>query len=113
MLSDLVVDGLGVIGRAELSLDRGSIALTGETGAGKTLMVAALSLLLGGRADRTLVRDGSNEARIEGRFVLPREHDAVALLRARGLIDEGEGSDPVEVVLARSIAGTGVPRRPA
>ena len=107
MLSDLVVEGLGVIGRAELSLDRGSIALTGETGAGKTLMVAALSLLLGGRADRTLVRDGSDEARIEGRFVLPSGHDAVALLRARGLIDEDDRSDPVEVVLARSVAGAG------
>jgi DNA repair protein RecN (Recombination protein N) len=102
MLSDLVVEGLGVIDRAELSLDRGCNALTGETGAGKTLVVAALSLLLGGRADRTLVREGANEARVEGRFVLPGRHEAVRLLRAHGLVEE---ADPgmVEIVVSRTV----------
>jgi DNA repair protein RecN (Recombination protein N) len=102
MLSDLVVEGLGVIDRAELSLDRGCSALTGETGAGKTLVVAALSLLLGGRADRTLVREGASEARVEGRFVLPSTHEAVRLLRAHGLVEE---TDPgmVEIVVSRTV----------
>jgi DNA repair protein RecN (Recombination protein N) len=104
MLSDLVVEGLGVIDRAELSLDRGCSALTGETGAGKTLVVAALSLLLGGRADRTLVRDGRSEARVEGRFVLRASDEAAELLRARGLIDDSD-SDELEVLLSRTVGG--------
>ena len=52
MLKELIVEDLGVIDRAELTLEPGTTALTGETGAGKTLLVAGLSLLLGGRADR-------------------------------------------------------------
>lgn len=101
MLSDLVVEGLGVIDRAELSLDRGCSALTGETGAGKTLVVAALSLLLGGRADRTLVREGRGEARVEGRFELRGPDEAAGFLRARGLLDDGDS----EVVLSRTVGG--------
>jgi DNA repair protein RecN (Recombination protein N) len=104
MLSDLVVEGLGVIDRAELSLDRGCSVLTGETGAGKTLVVAALSLLLGGRADRTLVRDGRGEARVEGRFVLRASDEAAGFLRARGLVDDSE-DDELEVVLSRAVGG--------
>ena len=46
-------------------------ALTGETGAGKTLLVEALGLLLGGRADPSVVRAGADEALVEGRFVVP------------------------------------------
>jgi DNA repair protein RecN (Recombination protein N) len=110
MLSELVVEGLGVIDRAEITLDRGCCALTGETGAGKTLVVAALSLLLGDRADRTLVREGAAEARVEGRFVVARSHPAVALLRAHGILPPDEShdaGDEVELVLARSVAADG------
>ena len=53
-----------------LVLGDGLTAITGETGAGKTLLVEALQLLLGERADPTLVRSGSSEARVEGRFVV-------------------------------------------
>jgi DNA repair protein RecN (Recombination protein N) len=110
MLSELVVEGLGVIDRAEITLDGGCSALTGETGAGKTLVVAALSLLLGGRADRTLVREGAVEAHVEGRFVVARSHPAVALLRAHGVLPPDrsqETGDEVELVLARSVAADG------
>jgi DNA repair protein RecN (Recombination protein N) len=76
VLTDLAVESLGVIERAELSLEPGCSALTGETGAGKTLVVAALALLLGGRADRALVRTGAKEARLEARFTVPPSHPA-------------------------------------
>src|SRR5919109_4794694 len=98
MLNELIVEHLGVIERAELALGPGCSALTGETGAGKTLVVAALGLLLGGRAERGLVREGAGEARVEGRFSLPVEHPAVSLLVERGLVDPKGLDRAVEVV---------------
>jgi DNA repair protein RecN (Recombination protein N) len=108
MLTELVVEGLGVIDRAELELEAGCSVLTGETGAGKTLLVAALGLLLGGRSDRTMVREGEEEARVEGRFVVPAEHDAAVALSALGLVEEPP--DPMagtEIVLTRAVSADG------
>ena len=106
MLTDLAVEGLGVIERAEISLAPGCSALTGETGAGKTLLVAALGLLLGGRADRALVRQGHAEARVEGRFVVPRSHPGLELLTAEGVVEEPAGG-AAEVVVARTLSADG------
>jgi DNA repair protein RecN (Recombination protein N) len=110
MLSDLVVEGLGVIESADLSLGGGSHALTGETGAGKTLVVAAAQLLLGDRAERSLVRTGEREARVEGRFLIPAGHPALTLLHESGLVEGDDptgGEDSVEVVVARSVSADG------
>ncbi|MCY4193103.1 MAG: DNA repair protein RecN [bacterium] len=68
MLAELAVENLGVIERLNLVLGPGMTALTGETGAGKTLVVTAVELLLGGRAAPALVRLGADEAIVEGRF---------------------------------------------
>ncbi len=86
MLEELVVRDLGVIEESRVELGPGLTALTGETGAGKTLLVGALALLLGGRADATMVRPGASEATVEGRFVT---------------------RDGSETTLARSVAATG------
>ena len=86
-LVELHVRDLGVIDDVTVALDAGMTALTGETGAGKTLLIGALSLLLGGRADPSVVRAGADEAYVEGRFV------------------DDDGGD--EVVLARSVARAG------
>jgi DNA repair protein RecN (Recombination protein N) len=109
MLTELVVEGLGVIERAELELDAGCSALTGETGAGKTLLVAALGLLLGGRGDRTMVREGAGETRVEGRFAVPAGHDCLSVLTERGLLDGAAAA--AEVVLTRVVAADGGPAR--
>ncbi len=69
MLVELAVRDLGVISDVTLTPAPGCTALTGETGAGKTLLVAAVELLVGGRADAGIVRAGASEARVEGRFV--------------------------------------------
>ena len=69
MLVEVRVRDLGVIEALDLVLGPGMTALTGETGAGKTLVVEALELLVGGRADTALVRSGAAEAVVEGRFV--------------------------------------------
>ncbi|HEY5876254.1 MAG TPA: AAA family ATPase, partial [Ilumatobacteraceae bacterium] len=79
MLTELHIEQLGVIDRLDLVLGHGLTALTGETGAGKTMLVEAISLLVGGRAEGTLVRPGAAEARIEGRFVVG--DDEVVLAR--------------------------------
>jgi len=69
VLTDLKVSNLGVIEELELSLGPGLTVLTGETGAGKTFLVGALVLALGGKADASNVRAGSEEAAVEARFV--------------------------------------------
>ena len=69
MLSELHIENLGVIENLDLSIGEGLVALTGETGAGKTMLVEAIDLLVGGRADASVVRTGCEEARVEGRFV--------------------------------------------
>lgn len=71
MLHELVVRNLGVIEEAVLVIGPGLTALTGETGAGKTLVTEAVALLSGGRADPAFVRPGATEAEVEGRFVSP------------------------------------------
>ena len=70
MLTELHIEDLGVISTLDLVLGAGLTALTGETGAGKTMLVEAISLLVGGRADASMVRHGAPEARVEGRFVV-------------------------------------------
>ncbi|MEM9517077.1 MAG: AAA family ATPase, partial [Actinomycetota bacterium] len=69
MLTELHLEGLGVIERLDLVLGPGLTALTGETGAGKTMLVEAIELLVGGRADSSTVRHGAREARVDGRIV--------------------------------------------
>lgn len=69
MLTELVVRNLGVIEEASVLLGPGVTALTGETGAGKTLVTEAISLLKGARAEPSLVRPGADEATVEGRFI--------------------------------------------
>jgi DNA repair protein RecN (Recombination protein N) len=81
MLVELHVVDLGIVADLSLVLGPGLTAITGETGAGKTLLVEAVELLVGGRADAGLVRDGAPEARVEGRFVHPETGDETVLAR--------------------------------
>ena len=99
MLCELRVENLLLIERAELRLARGLNVLTGETGAGKTVLAHALDLLLGGRAKPGIVRPGAAEAYVEGVFELP---DGL-----RGELGERLPADAEEVVLARRIGADG------
>jgi DNA repair protein RecN (Recombination protein N) len=89
MLVELRVENLGIISDLLLSLGDGMTVITGETGAGKTLIVDALDLLCGGRADAALVRDGADEARVEGRFV--DDDDEVVLARVIPVVGRTRG----------------------
>ncbi len=101
MLQEIRIRDLGVIDDAVVELHPGLTVLTGETGAGKTMVVTALLLLLGARADPSLVRTGAGRAVVEGVVDLPAAHPA--LLRAAeagGDVDDG-------LVLVRTISGEG------
>jgi DNA repair protein RecN (Recombination protein N) len=95
MLHELRVENLLLLERAELRLAPGLNVLTGETGAGKTMLAHALDLLLGGRARAAIVRPGAREAYVEGVFERPPTLDPVLADR---LVADGE-----EVVLARRV----------
>jgi DNA repair protein RecN (Recombination protein N) len=81
VLIELSIRNLGVIESLDLVLGPGMTALTGETGAGKTMVVEAIELLLGGRADAVLVRPGTEEARVDGRFALADDEGEIVLSR--------------------------------
>src|SRR5437868_13216519 len=99
MLHELRVENLLLLDRAELRLSSGLNVLTGETGAGKTLLAHALDLLLGGKARSGIVRGGASEAYVEGVFGRPRE---VPEGLAERLPDDAE-----EIVLARRVWADG------
>ncbi len=79
MLAEMRIQGLGVIDDATLDLDPGLTVLTGETGAGKTMVVTGLLLLGGGRAEASRVAEGARRAVVEGRFTADPVTDAAAL----------------------------------
>jgi DNA repair protein RecN (Recombination protein N) len=102
VLEEMRIRGLGVIDDAVLQLGPGLTVVTGETGAGKTMVVQGLSLLFGGRADAGRVRPGADRALVEGRIVLPAAHAAVA--RAG---DAGAELDDGALLVSRSVGSDG------
>ncbi len=96
MLSELHVKDLALVEDVWLEFGPGLTVLTGETGAGKTVLVSALKLLLGERADSTLVREGAEEAVVEGRFVL----DGRDVVVRRRLSAEGRSKCTVDGEMA-------------
>jgi DNA repair protein RecN (Recombination protein N) len=107
MLHELRVRRLGVIEDQTLLLGPGLTALTGETGAGKTLIVEALGLLLGGRPDPALVGPGAGEATVEGRFGPPPGAVAAASVPDGNDHGAGEQDGDGEAILGRVVAAAG------
>ncbi|PYY32949.1 DNA repair protein RecN [Curtobacterium sp. MCBD17_030] len=102
MIEEIRISDLGVIGDATLELGPGFTVVTGETGAGKTMIVTALGLLLGARADAGSVRRSAPNAVVEGRWQLP-DHAAVAerVEDAGGTVEDGE------LILTRTVSAEG------
>ncbi len=101
MLVELNVKNFAIIDELHLSFSSGLNVLTGETGAGKSIIIDAVSTLLGGRADSSMIRSGTDEARVEGTFRLNEvaKEAILPLLKRDGL----EGDDENTFVLAREI----------
>src|SRR3546814_20438013 len=88
MLTGLSIRDVVLIDTLDLEFGPGLGVLTGETGAGKSILLDALGLALGTRADRGLVRDGPAQAVVRVSFATPADHPALDLLRANGLDTE-------------------------
>ncbi|WP_331251050.1 AAA family ATPase [Nocardioides sambongensis] len=102
MIEEIRISGLGVIESSTLELGPGLTVITGETGAGKTMVVSALGLLLGGRADSGAVRTGVKQARVEG-LVLAEAVDGL-----EDAVDEAGGeAESGRVVFARNVSAEG------
>lgn len=104
MITELRIENFAIIEKLTLRLEKGLVILTGETGAGKSIVLDAVELVLGGRADASVIRSGANQAYIEATFHLePAIQPAVhAILEREALLD-----DPDYLTLAREIRANG------
>ena len=102
MIEEIYIRDLGVIQEARLPFGSGLTVITGETGAGKTMVLSALGLLLGERADSATVRRGQDQAFVEGRWLVSAESSVVERVR-----DAGSDLEQGELILNRSISSEG------
>ncbi|HET7753086.1 MAG TPA: DNA repair protein RecN [Anaeromyxobacteraceae bacterium] len=106
MLTMLRISGLAVVDHAEVRFGPGLNVLTGETGAGKSILVGALHLVLGGRAGGEVVREGADEAVVEALFELPGDHPLFAKLEAAGIAAPPSGRS-AELLVRRIVSRAG------
>ncbi|MCD2170395.1 DNA repair protein RecN [Microbacterium sp. JC 701] len=107
MIEEMRLRDLGVIADATLPIGRGFTAITGETGAGKTMVVTGLGLLLGARADSGAVRSGAAQAAVEGVWLVPENGPVAARVREAGGDVEPVGSGDAELYLGRTVSSEG------
>ncbi|MBL8038884.1 MAG: DNA repair protein RecN [Nitrospira sp.] len=103
MLTELRITNFAVIERLSLEIDSGFTVLTGETGTGKSLLIDAVQLLVGGRVSSEQVRFGEDEAQLEAVFEIPPTHSILPRLRAQGIL----GPNDSELIIRRTIARSG------
>ncbi len=107
MIEQMTLRDLGVIAQATLPMGRGFTAITGETGAGKTMVVTGLGLLLGQRADSGAVRSGAPQASVEGVWIVPEDGAVAERVREAGGDVEPIGDGSAELYLGRTISSEG------
>src|SRR5512137_541859 len=103
MLTTLRITGFAVVDQVDVRFGPGLNVLTGETGAGKSLLVGALHLVLGGRMSADLLREGADEASVEALFELPADHPALARLEAAGVPARDAAGDGLAELLVRRV----------
>lgn len=105
MLTDLYIKDLVLIHQLHISLSEGLSSFSGETGAGKSILLDALALSLGKRADASLIRKGCDQTSISAVFLLPLHHPTLALLKDLALLNDEDSS---QIVLRRTLNIKGV-----
>jgi DNA repair protein RecN (Recombination protein N) len=100
MLARLSIRDIVLIERLDIEFSRGLAVLTGETGAGKSILLDAFALALGGRGDSGLVRHGAEQGQVTATFDIPKGHPAARILSANGL-DDASVQDSCEMILRR------------
>lgn len=103
MLTELRISNFSIIQQLSLQFADGFTVLTGETGAGKSLLIDAITLLIGGRASADQIRTGVDEAQLEAAFSLQTHHPLTRRLREQGLLR----SDETDVILRRVVSRSG------
>src|SRR5215475_8451992 len=103
MLAELRIVNFALIEQLHIRFQAGFTVLTGETGAGKSLLIDAIGLLVGGRASADQIRSGEDEAFLEAAFQLPSSHPLLEQLRDQGLI----GGNDTELILRRVLSCAG------
>jgi DNA repair protein RecN (Recombination protein N) len=106
VIEEIYIRDLGVIQEARLSFGPGLTVITGETGAGKTMVLSALGLLLGERSDTSSIRRGQDQAFVEGRWFLKDNTDAAAQVADR-LAEAGAEISAGELIMNRSVSSEG------
>ena len=106
MIEEIYIRDLGVIQEARLALGPGLTVITGETGAGKTMVLSALGLLLGERSDTSSIRRGQDQAFVEGRWFLKNNTDIAAQITER-LAEAGAEISAGELIMNRSVSSEG------
>lgn len=102
MLTELRISNFAVLEQLDLSIDAGFTVLTGETGAGKSLLIDAITLLVGGRASSDQIRFGEDEAQLEAAFQIPLGHPILDRLRVQGILGPQDSQLIIRRVIARS-----------
>src|SRR5512138_1901841 len=100
MLTRLSIRDIVLIERLDIDFAAGLSVLTGETGAGKSILLDAFALALGGRGDATLVRHGAEQGQVTATFDVPKGHPAAKILSENGL-DDASAQDSCEMILRR------------
>lgn len=106
MIEEIYIRDLGVIQEARLSFGPGLTVITGETGAGKTMVLSALGLLLGERSDTSAIRRGQDQAFVEGRWFLKENTDTATQIKER-LAEAGVEISAGELIMNRSVSTEG------
>lgn len=107
MLTQLSISGLAIIDEAHINFSPSFNVITGETGAGKSILIKALGLLLGMKSSPDMIREGKDQATVVGRFDVLPQHPAVAVLLEHGLISEPEGNEHINLLFRRTITAKG------
>lgn len=106
MITHLNIKGLAIIENLEIDFSPGFNVITGETGAGKSILILALHFLTGAKVSSDVVRSGAEQATVAGEFLVHEEHPAVAALASLGIETEREGEDAV-ILIRRQLSAKG------